>query len=845
MESENKNQSPKKLTKAEKREIQAKELARSLEALKAIADENESTKAKHDKDFEYLNKTKTKKERREEKKRNKEDMKQPMSLVGKLILCLLGVAVLALGIYFAYYFIHYVNYKGFEKYLTDSQYEEGTAYSAQKGNNVAGFDLVSTSANLELYTDTKTANIAVYDKRNGETYYANPLNADEDTVANAANKNLLKSQFILYYFSGDNNDGKTGSWTSYKDCVAKHNYTVESINNGVRYIYTIGDDTASFVIPIEYRLYDDYYEVTIPSDHIEELGGGYIYRIQLLRYMGATSYDDNGYMVVPNGTGSIINFNNGKTTAAAYSQYIYDIDPLAATYTNVEPLETARLPLYGICSEDHSLLTTIESGSTNCVLTAQVSGSFNDYNYMYPTFVYRTVDDLKNFGNSTTSVSVMEANFYKSDVCVRYTPLTKEYAGYSGLANYYRERLINEGVLVANESENDIPFYYDVIGAAKETGHVLGVQYLTTFAMTTFDQAGQMSDSLASMGVTNQVMNLQGWFNGGYYHDATDGVKIMSNLGGKRGLEALNDRVNANGGTMYADVAFQKVTAADRFFPYTQVASRYYGSGYAARFGLVDPTTYRNTAALGYTENIYSAISPKFLPRYVESFVKKTSKLDIDGYSLRDLGSYLISDKKRTAPIERDDALKIVEGQLALLEGTGKKLMTSEANAYAFAYSTDILNVPVYDTEYAIVDEQIPLYEMIIHGYINYSSELLNYENSDDMPAVRLQLIESGAAPHYVFTWEDSSRMKLTALNSYYNTTFANWSEGAVETYKYVNGALRDVQNAAIIKHEIISENVRKVTYDNGISIIVNYGSTDAKVDGITVPALGYAVEGR
>lgn len=832
----------KKLTKAEKKQIQAEELERSLKALKSIADETQSSKAKHDKDFEYLNKTKTRKERREEKKKNKEDMRQPLSLVGKIILCLLGAAVAFFAIYLAYYFIHYVGYKGYKQYLTTETYEEGTAYSPMSGSNVKGFDLVAKSEYLELYTDTKSCNVAVYDTRTGETYYTNPVNADQDTIANGANVNMLKSQFILSYY---NDDVATGSWNSYKDCVAGGAYTYESIENGIRYIYTIGDSTAQFIVPLEYRLYDDYMEVTIPSDHIQELGGGYVYRIQLLRYMAATSYDDEGCIVVPNGTGSIINYNNGKTSAASYSQYIYDIDPLAATYTNVEPLETARLPLYGMCSDDHGMLVTIEEASTNCVISAGISGVYNDYNYAYPTFVLRTVDDLKNFGDSTTSVQVMEKDFYTTPICVRYTPLTSDYAGYSGLANYYRERLINEGVLTANENADDIPFYYDVIGGVKETGHFLGVQYLHSFSMTTFDQAEEMSDQLTSLGVSNQVMNFQGWFNGGYYHNAVDSVNIMSKLGGKSGLEDLNAALEAKGGTLYADVALQKVTAADKMFPYSQVASRYYGSGYTARFGLVNPTTYRNTSSLGYTENIYAALSPKFLPRYVKSFVNKTDNLDISGYSLRDLGNYLVSDKKRTCPIERDEALEIVEGQFDLLESTGKSLMTSEANEYAFAYSTDIINVPLYDTEYEIVDDQIPLYEMIIHGYINYGSELLNYENSDDMDNVELQLIESGAAPHYVFTWDDASDMKLTALNSYYNSTFANWAEEAAETYAVVNEALKDVQNAAIIKHEIIDENVRKVTYDNGISILVNYGSTDETVDGITVPANGYATEGR
>ena len=102
----------------------------------------------------------------------------------------------------------------------------------------------------------------------------------------------------------------------------------------------------------------------------------------------------------------------------------------------------------------------------------------------------------------------------------------------------------------------------------------------------------------------------------------------------------------------------------------------------------------------------------------------------MDGISLRDLGNYLASDKKRTEMIDREQALHVVLAQLEVLEGAGKKMMTNTANAYAFAYSDDIINVPVTANQVPIVDESIPLYEMIIHGSINYSSKLLNFQVS-------------------------------------------------------------------------------------------------------------------
>mgnify|MGYP003289671983 CR=1 FL=1 len=768
-------------------------------------------------------------------------VRKKMTGMGRLLLCVLALVLLFVGIYFTYYYFHYVRYDEYLRYLSDYDYEQAKAYTVLDDTevNVQGFDLVAESDYLKMYTDTKTANVAIYDKRNGETVYTNPLSADQDTVANEANINIMKSQFILYYYNGD---VVSGSLFSYNHCVQNGNLSVESLENGIRYIYTISDGSYEFVIPLEYRIDEDYLEVSIPVDHIEERGDAYVYRIQLLRYMAAASDEEDGYMVVPNGSGSLIYFNNGKTEAPMYSQYIYDIDPLASNYTTVENVESARLPIYGICRESSSVLVSIEDSAANCVISAGVSGVFSEYNYAYPTFVLRITDNLRMFGDSTTDVYVMEPEAYDSNICVRYTMLTDEYEGYSGIANYYRERLIAEGALTNTLDNSDIPFYYDVITGVKETGHFMGVQYLHTFAMTTFSQAGEMSDYLYQMGITNQVLNLQGWFNGGYYHDAPDNISVLRILGGISGLENLNQTLLANGGRLYVDVAFQEVTYADKWFPYLVEASRYYGAGYVASFGLVDPTTLRNTSGLGYLENRYYLLSPKFLPRYVEAFEKEIQSIDVSGISLRDLGNLIPSDKKRTCMINREEALDIILGQYELLAQTGRYIMTNKANAYTFAYTDDILNAPLSSTKYEIIDETIPLYEMIIHGYIDYSSGLINFENADNRDVLILKLIETGASPHFVFTMESSNRMRLTALNRYYSTTFDTWKDISVEVYNRVNDALKNVSGAYIINHEIISDDVRRISYDNGVVIILNYSDEEITIDGKIIPACDYVI---
>lgn len=773
-------------------------------------------------------------------------IKKPMSLKKKVVLGLLCLAVVLVLAYLLYYFIHYTWYDKYRDYLSGYEYEQGTPFTPKQeaASDVPGFVLVDESEYLKLYTDTATANVAVYDKRDGSITYSNPLNAEEDSIANKANVNYLKSQFILQYY---NADVKSNNLDSYSQSVAKGQFSAESIGNGIRYIYQVGDlaeGQIHFDIPLEYRLNGDKLEVSVPVSGIGEYGGGFIYRIQLLRYMGAAHNSEEGYLVVPNGSGSLIRFNNGKTSAANYTQYIYDIDPMAANYTTIENTYSAKLPVFGICRQDRSLLVTVEDGATTAVITAGVSGSYNDYNYAYPTFVLRNIDNLRMFGNSATDVFVMEPDMYDINMKVSYSFPGEAYKGYSGLANYYRERLIAEGLLTPQNQGGDIPFYYDVIAGVKETAHFLGVQYLHTFVMTDFDDAEAMARELAEAGITNQVMNLQGWFNGGYYHDAADKVKVMGKLGGKSGLKDLNKAMTDLGGRLYADVAFQQVTFADDGFNYNAESSRYYGAGFVAAFGQVNPTNLRNTSGLDYYETRYDMLSPKFLPRYVGKFAKKIEKYELYGVSLRDMGNVLTSDKKRTEIINREEALDVLLAQFDVLENTGKKLMTNSANAYSFPYSTDIINVPIESNKYQIVDESIPFYEMVIHGCISYSTDLLNFQDEEDMTGIVLKMIEAGASPHYVFTREESSRMKDTGLNRYYATTFDVWKGEATDIYSRVNDALKFVSGSIMTGHEILESGVRKITYDNGVILYINYDDEARKADGMEIPAMSYRMEG-
>ncbi len=861
-----------------------------------------------------------------------------------LITCIALILCAGLG-YLAYYLIHYVYFDDYKDTLSSYDVEEGTEYTpltdSGDGIDIEGFDLVAESDVLKLYANITTGYVIIYDKETGETTYSNPLDAEEDTVANSTNKELMQSQLTVTYLNSSRTEG---TYNTYTQCVSlsSDQLTVESLENGIRFNYEIkpkstsaqavpyvmseerfdyfyslmdADDSntktfvksytldeeegnyyildslqggsgsartydqlykalyeqagyteddymidmedtefeislpASFDVSLEYRLDGDSLVVSVPTSLINETNGS-IESIEVLPYFGAAAADEEGYILVPNGSGSLIYFDNGKTSTADYATYIYGIDLLAADYTQVENAEVARLPLYALCRENSSILTVIEDGASLAQIKSSVSGKTSSYTNISTTFTLRGSERLSMFGTSGSSadIPVIEADFYDVNITLRYSFLGEDYTGYSGVANYYREKLIADGTLTligdttSTEAE-DIPLYYDLIGGVKVTDFIVGVQYLAVEAMTTFDQAQEIVSTLQADGITNQIINYQGWMNGGYYHDVTDKVKLVSKLGSKSDFEDLSELVESTGGKLYADVAFEKVTYISKRYISLFESARYY-SGYAGMLGQTNPTTLRMTSSLGYEETLYSLVSPKFLIRYVDEFLENAEKYDITGYSLRDLGDTLASDKKRTEVIDREEALDVVVAQLAKFGEDEKDVMVSGGNDYAVAYADDLINVPLGYNNYFSVDEEVPFYEMVYHGTVNYTGSAINLSSDYDIDTIALRLIEYGASPHFTFTYDESNEMKYTGLNSYYSTTFSNWEETAVEVYNKVNEALQYVTNATIVSHEILQTGVSRVTYSNGVVFIINSTEEDVTVDGTVIEALSYEMGG-
>ena len=135
-----------------------------------------------------------------------------MKLKKKIFIAVLSVVLGAALIWVVNYLVRYQFYDAYKAYTKEYSFtydENAESFTPQKESksDVEGMELVCENDNLKLYTNTATAEVAVFDKRNGKITYSNPQDPDADSVANATHKNYLKSQLVIDYF----NSGRTQS----------------------------------------------------------------------------------------------------------------------------------------------------------------------------------------------------------------------------------------------------------------------------------------------------------------------------------------------------------------------------------------------------------------------------------------------------------------------------------------------------------------------------------------------------------------------------------------------------------------------------------------------------------
>ena len=648
----------------------------------------------------------------------------------------------------------------------------------------------------------------------------------------------------MWVRTDDGNIGKVKLNNLYTLFYEKGTYTREDLEeDNAAYGYEISKINPSVSLSVRFVLDGQDLLVSVPCGEITFTNGNPVTRIDLLPYFLSAGTEDQGYIFVPDGCGSLINLNNGKLTALSYNDRVYGNDVLTNVSTYTPPSEPIRLPVYGMKTQHGATLAIIEEGAALAGIVSDVSGRSDEFNTVYSYFMLRDIELLSVLGTASGGSPRYPTDVYEGDITVRYRFLYEEEANYTGMARAYREYLTERGMLREREMPEEAPFFAEIIGGVRETRFFAGVPYESTAVATTLAQGGEILSALQDAGVRNPVLLLKGFLRGGVKHESLSVLNLEGSTGNAAQLKTLREAAEAAGGETALVINAEKVYTTRHFAKASQASRRQ--DDYVARV-----VTYAEpilAEARGYEESFY--VTPACLEEYsrkVSENLKKTA-LPVDSLAVDDLGWLLVGDYRNRKNISRIHALPRAEG--ALEELNEKPLILRAPNDYALRFAEAVYDLPEKGNGFKVTDADIPFLQMVLEGSAVCCGKAWNESAYNGVWRQLNRAVEAKCAPHFVLTVQDETVFMHTEDNdtqSYFMTQYRQWMTEIETAYARYNDFWHKVSGARIREHALLGENLRRVTYDNGVSVYVNYGAQEAETDGVTIPARDFVItEGK
>lgn len=667
---------------------------------------------------------------------------------------------------------------------------------------------------FRMLVDDRNAVLGLENKETGYIWWSSPLGATHDDSATDILAEGLRSSVILNYgIPHKRSDGKTLRSNS-KDC----RMTLTDTENGVRVVYDF--EGTGFEFPVEYTLEEDYLHAVLRVSDIEERNSeNIITEVTLMETFGAASSEEEGYFVIPDGSGALVRFNNGRTSElTAYKQPVYGRDITAVPQVRGAYTQQIYLPVYGIVKGDNALLAVAEKGDSNASISAKISGQSNtDYNMCSFSFTLRETDTYYMSGSGSAQLTVFESGEIKSDdIEVRYYPISAENAGYADIASRYREYLVEEKGVTTKAKENSAPLYIDFYGGVQKKRSILGIPITMKTAVTSYEQGEDILRSLESGGVDEMVVSYKNWTNDGIKNKVDTDAKPSGTLGGKKDFSSLTEYMEDRGILFYPVSDNVNFMNGNGYYSFTDTAVRISGSysrivSYDLAYGVPD----------GRQKNM-SLLSPVSYGGLFSDLSKGYEKAGLEGVSAGALTTALYGDYSKSGASRYEAMKRLVNGYEKLCGSMENGIMADGANAYALPYVSHIKNVPMTSSRFDIFDEDIPFYQMVVHGLIPYTTEAVN--GSADPEDVLLYAAETGSCLRYDMIYEQSGVLEDTEFDIYYYADSRGWTDEAAESYELLKPVLAGVSGEFITGRSTENNGDRvTVEYSDGSVITVDY----------------------
>ncbi len=722
--------------------------------------------------------------------------------------------------------------------------EETTDSATTIGDiELVGYELVGQSGDLKMFANRENGYFYLENTVTGKQWHSVPIDVEYDEVSKGAStRGTVRSQLIISYINRSEMDTVEYAQeaNSNSDCVEEGGLTVDfdAVQNGIRVEYMF--PSVGITVPVEYKLKDgNFYASVLVKEITEQPVDGFEYLlvdVTLLPAFGAGNWATDGYLLVPDGCGALVKFNNGIQLSSNYKSMIYGSDMSIVPETQVTYTENIRLPVFGTVIGNDALMGIVSVGDATSSVTLINGNARCGYNAISSVFHYRVMQAQYNLFNKRKINMLAEPEYGMDTYEVRYTALAGDDADYVGIAAKYREYLVAEKGLTKQAAAPT--FHVDAVGAFEQKATFLGViPYTERVALTTFDECQEMLEDLKAAGLTDLSLRYIGWSNNGIENvklpKAATPLKV---LGGKSDLASLQTYTATAGIDFYPEadlMSFQK-NGNGITIRKNSIRSVFGKTMYQTKFMLSTYVTQLGT-------QVTALLSPEKLSFVGNRYLTSLKQQNFGAVSLSTMGEYCYSNFYEKNEQYRSQFPSFVEETLKPYKEAGVKLSFDGGNAYVLPYASLITNVPTHSSGYDIFAEDVPFYQAVLHGYIPYTTESLT--QTADPEAAYLAAVETGTELAYIGIHEQASELFDTAYNNLYGSTYTLWMETAAKQYKEYMPLLEKVYNKTIVDHQKIADNVYLTEYEGGTQVIVNYNAEAVTVQGAEIPAKSFTDE--
>ncbi len=679
-----------------------------------------------------------------------------------------------------------------------------------------------------MLVDNRLGNLGLKNKATGYIWWSSPLGAARDKVATPLLVNELRSSNTLRYGIPSKRSNNNVLRSGTDDCEIK----VSDVKNGVKVTYYY--NKAGFSFPVEYTLEEDCLKAALKVSDIKEPKDEKIAtEVTLMSSFGAASDTEDGCFVIPDGSGALVRFNNNKTMDTnAYQQRVYGNDVTVVPTSRGAVTEQIYLPVYGIVKEDNAMLVVASKGDSNAYISAQVSKQSNSsYNLCNFTFILRGTDTFYMSGNNSDKLTVFENGDIKSDdIELRYYPISKKGASYVDVADRYRQYLIDEDGVEPKSSK--AAMYVDLYGGTLKKKPVLGIPVTLKQPVTKYDEALEILTELKNKGVDDMVVSYNGWTNDGIRRKVDTGASPSGTLGGKSTFNKLTDFIGENGFEFYPASSSRDFYSGNGYYSFTSTCVRVSGSysrivSYDRAYGIPD----------GFKKNM-SLLSPSYYGEVYGDIASSYAKAGLTGAAVDNAASSLYGDYGKK-DISRYKAMTLAEEAFGKLsDSLDNGFIADGANAYALPYVSHITNVPLSSSRFDIFNEDVPFYQIVMHGLVPYSTTPVN--GDADPSQLLLMAAATGSSLSYDMIYNETSKLKDTDYDRYYYANYHYWADTAAEEYKLLAPLLDSVSDSTITGYDVSDDgSLITTTFSNGtvvktdlVNKTVEYGGNKLSLAG-------------